>query len=209
MGKRAKKSNGAGPKVSRRTFLKGVTASAVVTATISSGALIPGKGEARVAPLGEGLETRRVELKVNGLLYRLEVDPRRTLADVLRRELGLTGTKIGCNRGACGACTVLMNGTPVYSCSILAARTSGKEIETIEGLAKGDKLHPVQVAFMEKDAFQCGFCTPGFLVSLKGFLDKNKNATREELRRAMAGNLCRCGAYHHILEAAMAAARRL
>ena len=141
--------------------------------------------------------------------YRLEVEPRRTLADVLRKDLGLTGTKIACGHAECGACTVLVSGRPVYSCMTLAARVHGKHVQTVEGLAKGDKLHPIQEAFVEFDGLQCGFCTPGFLMSLKAMLDRTKSPNLEDVRRAVAGNLCRCAAYNHIFEAALAAAKRM
>lgn len=196
-------------RVTRRQFLKGVSAGAVAGAVLSSDSFIGRPSQGQVPPVGEGQETRAITFRVNGSLYRLGVEPRRTLADVLRKELGLTGTKVACNRGECGACTVLINGVAVYACTTLAVRAAGKEIETVEGLAQGEKLHPVQEAFINQDAAQCGFCTPGFIMTLKGFLDKNRTATREEVKAALAGNLCRCGAYHHILDAALAARARL
>ncbi len=195
--------------VSRRSFLKGTGAGALATVAIKTGILDPKKAEAIVPPLGERQATRPLDLRVNGMRYRLEVEPRRTLADVLRKDLGLTGTKIVCSRAECGACTVLVAGRPVYSCMTLAARVSGKEIQTVEGLATGDKLHPIQEAFIEFDALQCGFCTPGLLISLKAMLEKTKNPNLDQVRRAISGNLCRCAAYNHIFEAALAAAKRM
>ena len=195
--------------VSRRSFLKGVEGGALATAAVKTGILDPRQAEAIVPPLGERQGTRPLDIRVNGMRYRLEVEPRRTLADVLRKDLGLTGTKIACSRGECGGCTVLVNRRSVYSCMTLAARVHGKEIQTVEGLAKGDKLHPLQEAFIEFDALQCGFCAPGLLMSLKAMLDRTKNPNLDEVRRAISGNLCRCAAYNHIFEAALAAAKRM
>ncbi len=143
-----------------------------------------------------------VTFRVNGEAHRLVVDNRATLADVLRNELGLTGTKIGCSRGECGACTVVMDGRAVYSCSILAVDAQHGEILTIEGLATGDRLHPLQQAFLEHDAMQCGFCIPGQLMALKAALDRKPGLTRDEIRQAISGNICRCGCYANIVAAA-------
>ena len=195
--------------VSRRSFLKGVGGGAVATAAVKTGILDPKRAEADVPPLGERQATRPLDIKVNGMRYRLEVEPRRTLADVLRKDLGLIGTKIACGHGECGACTVLVAGRPVYSCMTLAARTNGKEVQTVEGLAQGANLHPLQEAFIEFDALQCGFCTPGILMSLKAMLDRTKQPSLDDVRRALAGNICRCAAYNHIFEAALAAAKRM
>lgn len=130
---------------------------------------------------------------------------RHSLADVIRDDLGLTGTKIGCNREECGACTVLLDGRPVYSCGLLAFQAQGKEVLTVEGLARGDQLHPIQEAFIRFDAFQCGYCTPGFLLSLKALLDHNPNPSREDVKEAVSGNLCRCGSYMHMIDATFSA----
>ena len=195
--------------VSRRSFLKGVGGGALATAAVKTGILDPEVARANVPPLGERQATRPLDIKVNGMRYRLEVEPRRTLADVLRKDLGLTGTKIACSRAECGACTVLVAGRPVYACMTLAARVHRKEVQTVEGLARADKLHPIQEAFIEFDALQCGFCTPGLLMSLKAMLDRTKNPNLDEVRRAISGNLCRCAAYNHIFEAALAAAKRM
>jgi aerobic-type carbon monoxide dehydrogenase small subunit (CoxS/CutS family) len=145
-------------------------------------------------------------LKVNGSLRRLQVPARMTLAEVLRGPLDLTGTKIACDRGTCGACTVLIDGDPVCSCMILAIDVDGCQVTTIEGLAQGEKLHPVQAAFVEHDAMQCGFCTPGIVMSCAALLERNPNPTLDDVRAAIGGHLCRCGSYPKILEAALAAA---
>lgn len=142
-----------------------------------------------------------VELKVNREKYHLEVESHRTLLDVIRNEIGLKGTKEGCGEGRCGACTVLMNGKAVNSCLILAVETADCEIITIEGLATGDKLHPIRSSFIKHGAVQCGFCTPGTILSAKALLDKNPHPTESEVRRAIAGNLCRCTGYSKIVEA--------
>jgi carbon-monoxide dehydrogenase small subunit len=147
-----------------------------------------------------------IRITVNGEAYRLEVKPNRVLLDVLREDLGLTGTKKGCGMGKCGACTVLLNGRPVHCCLILAAQADGKEITTIEGIA-GKEPHPLQVAFVEKGAIQCGFCTPGMINAAKALLDANPNPSEAEIKAAIAGNLCRCTGYNQIV-AAIQACRR-
>jgi len=192
--------------VSRREFLKG---GALATAALSSGVLPLEPAEAGRVLEDISLDPRRsiVQLQVNGVPYRVEVPNRTTLLRLLREELKLTGTKMGCDRAQCGACTVVLNGRSVYSCTTLALEASGGEVLTIEGLAKGDKLHPIQQAFVEHSGFQCGFCTPGQIMSTKALLDRKPNPTEDEARRALAGNLCRCAAYKRILESVMAAAR--
>jgi carbon-monoxide dehydrogenase small subunit len=142
-----------------------------------------------------------IALKVNREKYHLEVESHRTLLDIIRNEIGLKGTKEGCGEGRCGACTVLMNGKAVNSCLILAVETADSEIITIEGLATGDTLHPIQSSFIKYGAVQCGFCTPGAILSAKALLDKNPHPTESEVRRAIAGNLCRCTGYSKIVEA--------
>lgn len=142
-------------------------------------------------------------LKVNGELYELYVEPQLTLLEVLRDELGLTGTKEGCGSGHCGACTVLINGRAVKSCLILAGQAKGKDILTIEGLAENGKLHPLQLAFIEHFATQCGYCTPGMILSAKALLDENPDPTEDEVRMALNGNLCRCTGYIKIVEAVL------
>lgn len=145
-------------------------------------------------------------LRVNGKEVALHVEPYRTLLDVLRHELGLTGAKHVCGQGNCGACTVLLDGEAVYACLTLAIDCAGREVRTVEGLAQGGMLHPVQGAFVGHDGYQCGYCTPGQVMSAVALLEHNPNPTREEVVRAMSGNLCRCGAYHGIVEAVLAAA---
>jgi carbon-monoxide dehydrogenase small subunit len=153
---------------------------------------------------------KQVRLTVNGALYELSVKPWETLIDVLRNHLGLTGTKEGCGLGECGACTVMMNGKAVNSCLVLAVEADGKQITTIEGLAEDDdKLHPIQEAFIEHGGLQCGFCTPGMMMSAKALLDENPNPTEEEIRRGIAGNFCRCTGYAKIIESIQAAAENM
>jgi len=151
---------------------------------------------------------QRVHLTVNDVPYDLDLEPRQTLLDTLRDEVGLTGAKPGCNMGNCGACTVLLEGEPVYSCLVLAVECEGRAITTIEGLARGDALDPVQQAFIAHDALQCGFCTPGQILAMKALLARNPHPSDEELERGMAGNLCRCGAYPKILAAGRALGAR-
>ncbi len=147
-----------------------------------------------------------IELKVNGEIYEVDVEPRRTLLEVLRENLGLTGTKKGCDDGNCGTCTVLVDGSPMNSCLLLAVEAQGREIETIEGVATGEELHPVQKAFVEHGAIQCGFCTPGMILSAKALLERDPHPSDDEIKRAIAGNLCRCTGYAKIIEAVRAAA---
>jgi carbon-monoxide dehydrogenase small subunit len=146
---------------------------------------------------------------VNGRPYQLSVLPWRTLLEVIREDLGLTGTKEGCGLGECGACTVLMDGKAVNSCLVLATEADGKKITTIEGLANGDKLHPIQKAFVDHGGLQCGFCTPGMIMAAKALLDKNPTPTEEEVKRGIAGNLCRCTGYAKIIESIKAAAKNM
>jgi xanthine dehydrogenase YagT iron-sulfur-binding subunit len=147
-----------------------------------------------------------IVLKVNGTEHRLTVDVRTTLLDALRDRLHLTGTKKGCALGQCGACTVLLDGRRIVSCLILAAMAEGREVTTIEGLAQGDDLHPVQAAFIEHDAFQCGYCTPGQIMSAVGAIREGRAGSDDEIREQMSGNLCRCGAYSNIVAAVRDAA---
>ena len=196
-----------GKGVSRRDFLKGLGGGAIGTAVVSTGLLDPGKAEAcPTEATGTGRGKSVINLKVNGRGYRLEVEHRTTLAELLRDQLGFTGTKIGCNRGECGACTVILNGRNIYSCSQLAVWMDGKEILTIEGLAKGEKLDPVQEAFIEHDGPQCGFCTSGQIMSGKALLLRQPNPTEAQVRRGLSGNLCRCGNYNREVAAVLAAA---
>ena len=145
-----------------------------------------------------------VELSVNGTKYQLKIEPWRTLVEVLREELGLMGTKKSCNEGECGACTVIMDGKAVTSCLVLALDAQGKDIVTIEGLSEGETLDPIQESFLKHGGVQCGYCTPGMIMSAKALLDKNPNPTLDETRRAISGNLCRCTGYQHIIDSIMA-----
>ena len=147
-----------------------------------------------------------IVLKVNGQTYQINIETHRTLIEVLRETLGFTGTKKSCSEGECGACTVLLDGKPVASCLVLAVAAQGKEIVTIEGLSQGQKLHPVQEAFVKYAAIQCGFCTPGMVMATIAFLQENPAPTPDEVRRAISGNLCRCTGYQQIVDAVMAAA---
>ncbi len=149
-----------------------------------------------------------VELKVNGRLYEVFVEPWKILSEVLRDELGLTGVKVACNTGNCGSCTVLIGGKAVKSCLMFASQARGKEIITIEGLATGEMLHPLQQAFIEHFAVQCGYCTPGMILAAKALLDENPDPTEEEVKKVLSGNLCRCTGYVKIIEAVMAAAEK-
>lgn len=149
------------------------------------------------------------EFIVNGKSYEVILEPYMTLLDVLREQLGLTGTKCGCRNGDCGACTVLMDGRPILSCLTLAATAKGRNILTIEGLVKGNTLHPIQKAFIDSGAIQCGFCTPGMILSTKALLDGNSDPTVEEVKAALAGNLCRCTGYVKIIDAVLDAAKTM
>jgi xanthine dehydrogenase YagT iron-sulfur-binding subunit len=148
-----------------------------------------------------------ITLQINGTARTVQVEPRMTLAEVLRGPLGLTGTKIACNRGACSACTVWLDGLPVCSCMMLAVDVGERRVTTIEGLADGDTLHPVQQAFIDHDALQCGFCTPGMIMSCAALLEHNAAPSADEVRTAISGHYCRCGTYPHVIAATLAAAR--
>ncbi len=152
---------------------------------------------------------RLVQFTVNGDQIEVAVEPNRTLLQVLREDLGLTGTKHGCGVGDCGACTVIMDGLPVNSCLVLAVQARGRDILTIEGLTGNGELHPLQTAFIDKGAIQCGFCSPGMILSSKALLDNNPQPTEEEIRTAISGNLCRCTGYQKIVEAIRAAAEAM
>jgi len=150
-----------------------------------------------------------IEIQVNQVSYRITVRPSATLLDVLRQDLGLKGTKRGCDQGHCGACTVLLDGKAVNACLLLAVEAHGKKITTIEGLSNGDRLHPLQEAFVEGGAIQCGFCTPGMILSAKALLDEIQNPSEEEIREALSGNLCRCSGYVKIVKAVQRAAQAM
>ncbi|HIQ11850.1 MAG TPA: (2Fe-2S)-binding protein [Caldilineales bacterium] len=151
-----------------------------------------------------------ITLRVNGVTYQREVEPRLLLSDFIRHDLGLTGTHVGCEHGVCGACTILFDGQPVRSCLLFAVQADGHNILTIEGLAPDpDHLHPIQEAFQDAHALQCGFCTPGFVMTLKPFLEENPDPSDEEIREAISGNLCRCTGYDHIVDAVHIAAAKM
>ena len=189
---------------SRRGFISGVG--------LGGGALGTGllENEAIAAPPAvSGPAAVPITLNLNGKPVKLTVEPRVTLVDALRNYLDMTGAKRVCDRGTCGACTVIMNGKTVYSCSVLAIDAQGKNIETIEGLATGNNLHPVSRAFVDNDAQQCGYCTPGFVMACKGFLDEHPNPTEAEINHGLGGNLCRCGTYMGIRKAVLQAAKEV
>ena len=188
--------------LTRRQFLTSAGAGALGVA--AAGHL--GKGQEASAAVIKSGEGTRITLLINGRQFRMLAEPRWTLLHVLREELGFTATKEGCGRGECGACTVLIDGIPRYACMTLAVEVEGFEITTLEGLMKGEDLGPVQRAFVEHDAFQCGYCTPGQIMSAEGLLRKEPHPTVDQIRQGLSGNLCRCGAYHHIFDAVKRAA---
>ena len=195
----------AGTKMTRRDFIKSVIAAG---ATVSAGSMLGGLGGCSKKTPAPGAVERLVSLNVNGKVRRVDVLPQETLAMTLRYKLGLTGTKLGCDRGECGACTILIDDVPTYSCSILTHSVRNRPVLTIEGLQGADgTLHPVQQAFIDELGPQCGFCTPGQVMSAVGLLKANPNPDREQARHALSGNLCRCGAYDHYLNSVMRAAK--
>jgi len=192
---------------SRRGFLQG----AGIGGVLGTGLL---ERNAEAAPAAAGAAVAGpgavpITLTINGKPVNLTVEPRVTLIDALRDYVDLTGAKRVCDRGTCGACTVLMNGKSVYSCSVLAIDAQSKSIETIEGMTSPEKMHPVSQAFWENDAQQCGYCTSGFVVACKGFLDENPNPTEEDVKHGLGGNLCRCGTYMGVRAAALQAAKEM
>jgi xanthine dehydrogenase YagT iron-sulfur-binding subunit len=203
--------------LSRRTFIKGAGAAAVVagigsvTAPSTFGAdtapASAANAEGIVEHLGPGAAT--FELSVNGAIHEVTLEPRVTLLGALRDHLRLYGTKLVCDRGACGACTVHLDGAPVTSCMMLALDARGHRITTIEGLGNSTRMHPVQSTFVENDALQCGFCTPGMIMSVAAALDHNPGASLDDIKQAVSGNVCRCGTYPHVFKAALAAATGL
>ena len=182
--------------VSRRDFLKtvGVAASVASSATVS----------AAQGPAALGPDAVPITLTINGQRHQLSVEPRVTLLDAMRTRLDITGQKRVCDRGACGACTVIIEGRTYYACSMLAIEAQGRNIRTVDGLAKGDTLHPVQQAFCDHDGLMCGFCTPGFVMATVALLEQNPNPTPEQARKALDGNLCRCGTNIGVHKAALA-----
>jgi aerobic-type carbon monoxide dehydrogenase small subunit (CoxS/CutS family) len=187
--------------VTRRAFIKGVIASGAVAT--SAAYLFRTSGEIFGQTSAPGSVERLITLNVNGQMRRVDVMKQETLATTLRYKLGLTGTKIGCDRAECGACTVLIDDVPHYSCSVLTHTVRGRTVRTVEGLANGDQLHPVQQAIVDEQGFQCAFCMSGFTMAAVGFLKTNPNPTRQQLAHGISGNLCRCQDYDKILTAFM------
>jgi xanthine dehydrogenase YagT iron-sulfur-binding subunit len=185
--------------VSRREFLKGAGVTGLASAVTAAG-VAEADAQTGVRVIGPG--DVPVTLMVNGKRLDLRIEPRVTLLDAIRNRADLTGNKRVCDRGACGACTMIVDGRTVYSCSTLAIEVQGKQIRTVDGLANGATMHPVQQAFCDADALMCGFCTPGFVVATVALLEKHPNATPEQMRRGLDGNICRCGTFVRILEAA-------
>lgn len=193
--------------ITRRAFLKGSGAALTGAALphAAAGAAETGAATAATVPVVAGPST--ITLNVNGVKRSVAIEPQATLAEVLRGPLDLTGTKIGCERGACSACTVWVDGAPVASCMLLAVDVGARKVTTIEGLARGDALHPVQAAFIAHDAVQCGFCTPGMVMSAAALLEHNPNPSLDEVKSAISGHLCRCGTYPHAFAATLDAAK--
>jgi xanthine dehydrogenase YagT iron-sulfur-binding subunit len=200
---------GRGVKVSRRSFIRGLGTGAAGAAVLGGGTALENLPEAEAAsaagaPAGPG--PARFTLTINGQARPVQIEPRTTLLNALRNHLDLTGAKLVCDRGSCGACTVHVDGKPVYSCMMLAIDAAGKKITTVEGLGTPQKLDPVQAAFVENDALMCGFCTPGFVMSIRALLNRTPKPTLQQVKEACSGNLCRCGTYPRVFDAAMAAA---
>lgn len=187
----------------RRTVIK---VGAAVAAVAAAAPALPEVAEAAVTTVTDAV---RISLKVNGTTHKLDLEARVTLLDALRERIGLTGTKKGCDRGECGACTVLVDGRRIKSCLTLAVMQQGREITTVEGLARGDALHPVQAAFIRNDGFQCGFCTPGQLMSAVACIDEGHTGSDDEIREWMSGNLCRCSCYPNIVASVRQAAKEM
>ncbi len=195
--------------ISRRGFLKGAGLTTAGTAMASTGVLGFNQPETVLDDKTMGPEAATIALKVNGRTRRVNVEPRTTLAQALRYHLQLTGTKVVCDRGACSACTVWLNGEPVNSCMTLALDVGDREVTTVEGLKGDDALHPVQQAFIDHDASQCGYCTPGMIMTTAHLLEKNPNPTIDDVKHAIRGNLCRCGTHPHVFKATLEAAKKM
>ena len=201
--------------VSRRAFLRGLGGSIATTAALAAGgeeAEAAPESAAQTPPSAKGTRLKgvvRVTLSINGQTRTADVEPRTTLLNTLRDRLELTGAKKICDRGSCGGCTVMADGKPIYSCMMLAVDAQGKKITTVEGLGTPEKMSPVQEAFVDNDALMCGFCTPGFVVSCSALLQRNPSPTLADVKEACAGNICRCGTYPRVFEAALAAARKM
>ena len=203
-----------GTPISRRRFLKGVGTGAVAASVVPN--VLVGAETAAEAQMGDEITRAKIKLNINNKTHEVEVESRTTLLSVLRdgfdtngNHLDLTGAKQICDRGECGGCTVQVDGKAVYSCITLALEAQGKQITTVEGLANGDRLHPVQEAFVQHDALMCGFCTPGFVVAAKSLLDQNPSPSPDEIKEGLAGNICRCGTYPFIFEAVETASRKM
>ena len=203
-----------GTPISRRRFLKGVGTGAVAASVVPN--VLVGTETAAEAQMGDEITRAKIKLNINNKTHEVEVESRTTLLSVLRdgfdtngNHLDLTGAKQICDRGECGGCTVQVDGKAVYSCMTLALEAQGKQITTVEGLANGDRLHPVQEAFVQHDALMCGFCTPGFVVAAKSLLDQNPSPSSDEIKEGLAGNICRCGTYPFIFEAVETASRKM
>ena len=203
-----------GTPISRRRFLKGVGTGAVAASVVPN--VLVGAETAAEAQMGDEITRAKIKLNINNKTHEVEVESRTTLLSVLRdgfdtngNHLDLTGAKQICDRGECGGCTVQVDGKAVYSCMTLALEAQGKPITTVEGLANGDRLHPVQEAFVQHDALMCGFCTPGFVVAAKSLLDQNPSPSPDEIKEGLAGNICRCGTYPFIFEAVETASRKM
>ena|SRR6185369_7074035 len=193
--------------VSRRGFLKGAGLTAATTVIESASALALEAREAIQGDRSVGPDALPIKLRVNGQEHTVSVEPRYTLAETLRDNLGLTGTKVVCDRGSCSACTIWLDGTPALSCMTLAIDAVGRKITTIEGLADGNQMHPVQAAFVKHDAMQCGFCTPGMVMSCAALLEQKSNPSLADVKHAVSGNLCRCGTYPKVFAATLDVAR--
>jgi xanthine dehydrogenase YagT iron-sulfur-binding subunit len=203
-----------GTNMSRRNFLKGV-GTGTVAATVAP-AILVGDVKTAEAQTDEAISTAKIQLNINEKSYQIEVEARTTLLTVLRDgidtngdNVDLTGAKLICDRGECGGCTVLVDGKSVYACMMLAMDAQGKQITTVEGIANGDNLHPVQDAFIKHDAMMCGFCTPGFIVSSVALLNDNKKPTLTEIKEGLSGNTCRCGTYPFIFDAVETASEKI
>ena len=190
------------PGVSRRSFIQSAGAGAIAAVALGKAEAGPPQPQAVLRPE----DMTAVSLTVNGRTHRLLVEPRWSLLYVIREQLGLSGTKVSCERGECGACTVLIDGVPRYACMTLALEAEGTEVTTVEGLMHGEDLGPVQQAFLERDAFQCGYCTPGQVVAAEGLLRATPHPDVDQIREGMSGNVCRCGSYGHICQAVARAA---
>jgi carbon-monoxide dehydrogenase small subunit/xanthine dehydrogenase YagT iron-sulfur-binding subunit len=194
--------------LSRRSFIRGAGLSTAGSVLLTTNALAFDYKEKLVTGDEFGPEAMTIKMKVNGITKSLSVEPRTTLASALRDHLELTGTKVVCDRGSCSACTVYLDGKPVNSCMMSVFDVGDKEITTIEGIAKNGELHPVQQAFIEHDASQCGYCTPGMVMSCVHLVDNNTNVNLEDIKNATRGNLCRCGTHPHVFKATLAAAKK-